>query len=121
MTATRARAGETDTRANPSHCGRCGTICLHGADVMTASCAMSTCGIGTCIAGFGDCDGMLANGGEVDTQARVEHCGCGGGRCTARPDATPACRDGACTFVCNAGRGDCDMAAAKLAARRTSR
>ncbi|HKP63526.1 MAG TPA: C-type lectin domain-containing protein, partial [Polyangiales bacterium] len=87
-----------------SDCGACGVTCQ---DVPNAvpSCASGSCGVGSCKAGFGDCDGNPANGCEQSLDS-LQHCGgcnmacnkagCGGGVCTAAD----------CSSM--PGRADCD-------------
>jgi hypothetical protein len=94
-----------ETKTNTlTNCGGCGVACI---DVPNAvpSCQTGTCGVGSCKAGFGDCDGNPANGCEqsLDTLAHCSACntactkaGCGGGVCTAAD----------CSQM--PGRADCD-------------
>jgi hypothetical protein len=94
-----------ETRTNTlANCGGCGVACV---DVPNAvpSCETGTCGVATCKAGFGDCDGNPKNGCEqsLDTLAHCGGCnlacakaGCGGGVCTAAD----------CSSM--PGRADCD-------------
>ena len=53
-----------DTSSSPDHCGGCGKPC--SVDNAEASCAASECGVGTCKAGFADCNGMASDGCETD-------------------------------------------------------
>jgi hypothetical protein len=98
---------EVDIRTSTTHCGSCGMACAmlaSGAPV----CSAGACGV-ACELGFGNCDGVLANGCEVDTRVTVTHCGMCGTVCPARAGATSTCAAGACGFACNAGFADCDM------------
>lgn len=88
----------TDTRSDARHCGACGTAC--GGANGTPTCAAGVCEI-ACAAGFGDCDGDVANGCEVVTSTSFAHCGaCGvtcsiGRRCAAgRCEPAIACPSG---------------------------
>ncbi len=101
---------EVDTRVSVAHCGRCGGACsLANA---TAACVAGTCGVATCNAGFGDCDGNAPNGCETDTRTNVTHCGACGTACAGAPNAVPACASGACALTCTAGFAECDGVAA---------
>jgi hypothetical protein len=93
-----------------SHCGACGNRCPTGANA-APSCAMGTCGL-ACNASFDNCDGMAANGCEVDTRANATHCGRCGNACSAPANARATCAAGACGFACEPGFADCDGVAA---------
>jgi len=73
---------ETNLATSATHCGACGRTCMT-ANVATASCSASACTIGSCAAGFADCDGMASTGCELDVRADVNHCGACGRTCTA--------------------------------------
>jgi Stigma-specific protein, Stig1 len=109
MGTTRCGAACADVQTDPAHCGRCGNACPAAANA-TATCAAGACGV-RCAAGFADCDGNPANGCETDTTSSVAHCGRCANACAAA-NGTPACSAGACSFMCNAGFGDCDSNAA---------
>jgi hypothetical protein len=89
-----------------TNCGTCGTTCAAAPNATAACAAGGTCGF-TCAAGFGDCNGLAADGCEarLDTLTSCGSCGttCGATEsCTAEvctcPDATPnACGTGAAT------------------------
>ena len=101
---------ETDVRVSATSCGGCGRECT-GAPNATPACRMGTCGF-TCAEGFGDCDGMAANGCETDLRTTLGHCGMCGNRCANPANGTAACVMGACgVATCNAGFGDCDRSA----------
>jgi hypothetical protein len=101
-----ANGCEVDTRTAVANCGRCGNACaLANA---TPTCAAGACAVASCNAGFGNCDGLAANGCEVNTQSAVASCGSCGNACAAA-NATAACRTGACAIgSCNNGFGNCD-------------
>jgi hypothetical protein len=101
---------EVDTRTTVTHCGMCGRMCAAAGGV--ASCEGSVCRVAGCDPGRGDCDGMAANGCEVDVRATVAHCGGCGMMCAARANASSTCAAGTCGLACNAGFGDCDDAVA---------
>lgn len=97
-----------DLQSDPSNCGECGRSCVvsHG----TASCTAGVCGLGTCDAGWGDCDGDLGNGCEVPVEcdasaACMTACGSTGVTvCDAAcaPSCTPPAES------CNAFDDNCD-------------
>jgi hypothetical protein len=99
---------ETNTRTATAHCGTCGRECTAAGG--TASCVSSVCRVAGCDAGRGDCDGMTANGCEVDVTTSVPNCGACGMACPPRANSAPTCAAGACGLACNAGFGDCDLA-----------
>jgi hypothetical protein len=101
-----ANGCETNLATTPSSCGVCGRVCaLANA---TATCAMGSCAVARCNAGFGDCDGDPANGCEVNLNTTVAACGACGRAC-AVPNASPSCAAGVCGIArCNTGFGDCD-------------
>lgn len=99
----------------------CGTMCAGRVDctgasnVNTATCSAGVCGITTCDAGFGNCDGNAANGCEVNLNAPTT-CGatCGARTdCSAEPNVmTGTCSAGVCgVAMCNSGFGDCTAGA----------
>ncbi|MEZ4391453.1 MAG: fibrinogen-like YCDxxxxGGGW domain-containing protein [Polyangiales bacterium] len=98
--------GCVDPQANVAHCGGCGQTC----SVANAApaCANGTCGVGTCVGAFADCDGSASNGCEVDTRSDLAHCGACDSRCAPRANASAACASGACRYTCDAGFEDCD-------------
>jgi len=52
----------------------CGVACPAVANAMPG-CIVGACGIGSCLPGFGDCDGNPANGCEVELATDAAHCG----------------------------------------------
>ncbi len=58
----------------------------------TQACVAGSCGVGTCTAGFGDCDSNPVNGCETQTTIDVAHCGTCGTACVG----SQACVNGAC-------------------------
>jgi len=97
---------EADTRVSTAHCGGCGRTCT--APNSTLTCMASTCTLGGCAAGFGNCDGNVANGCETSTATSTQHCGGCNTVCPTRPNTVSTCADGACAFVCSSGFNDCD-------------
>lgn len=65
---------ETNTWNDDNNCGACGNACagiFHG----STRCAMGKCVLRSCDGGWGDCDGNLANGCEVNTDTDNNNCG----------------------------------------------
>ncbi|MEI8259332.1 MAG: fibrinogen-like YCDxxxxGGGW domain-containing protein [Deltaproteobacteria bacterium] len=90
-----------------SNCGACGTACEFAN--ASASCAAGACVLGACAAGFGDCDGVAANGCETNLGTSATSCGTCAHACSAPASATAACVAGSCGLgACSAGFGDCD-------------
>ncbi|MBL8602175.1 MAG: hypothetical protein JNK72_09630 [Myxococcales bacterium] len=97
---------EADLRANPQHCGACGTVCPSRPNA-AGQCVNRQCAV-LCNPGFVECDGNPSNGCEVDTRTSVAHCG-GCGRVCTVANGTPSCVGGACAVgSCQPGRGNCD-------------
>lgn len=95
---------ETDIRTL-SNCGACGTSC----DLANASesCASGSCALTTCNGGFGNCDGMVANGCETPLTTLTDCGGCGT-RCDLSR-AGESCASGSCVLTtCDTGWGNCD-------------
>ncbi|MEZ4410380.1 MAG: fibrinogen-like YCDxxxxGGGW domain-containing protein [Polyangiales bacterium] len=85
---------------NASHCGGCGVECglLHA----VPACMARTCQVEMCDAGWGNCDGMPANGCEVNTRTSNAHCGACNNACASGT----YCQSSACRLPvsCNALR-----------------
>ncbi len=92
-----ANGCEVNLLTSPSNCGACGTACSFAN--ATAACTRGACGIASCNAGWGNCDGMLANGCETDTNTTVAHCG-GCGMACSNNHGTPSCSGGSCAITC---------------------
>ena len=98
------------TLTNPNNCGACGVVCttLNG----IGACINGKCGVGTCNAGFANCDGNAANGCETDISTSTANCGACGAVCTT-PNGIGACVNGVCRIgACNPGFADCNGNAA---------
>lgn len=86
-----ANGCETDTRADRANCGACGTSCPTIDGASRGACASSHCTV-MCVGGYGNCDGMLSNGCEVDLQRNRYNCGACGHFCGALSCVMGACR-----------------------------
>ena len=97
-----------DTMADIANCGGCAKACK--SPFATDVCNAGQCAIGACDKGFADCDKMLGNGCEVDTETDSQNCTTCGMVC-AVANAVPGCSAGCTVAMCNAGFGDCDKMA----------
>jgi len=97
---------EINLSTNPTHCGACQHACA--VPNATAACTGGACAVGTCNAGFANCDGNPNNGCEITLGDDVSHCGACSNAC-ALANATPVCTTGACAIAsCNEGFADCN-------------
>jgi len=83
-----------------SHCGGCNVAC--GPAHSTALCTGGVCGVGSCDAGFANCDGDASTGCETDL-SDATHCGSCGGACGS---AAPYCVGSAGSYACTNGCSD---------------
>jgi hypothetical protein len=91
---------------DPNNCGTCGHVCAGGANAIPA-CNGGACTY-TCDTGFADCNGLAADGCEVNLESDPGHCGSCTTSCAVTNGAR-ACVEGACgSIVCNAGFANCD-------------
>jgi hypothetical protein len=87
-------------------CSACGSV-VNG----TAGCSGTACEIASCLTGYANCDGVFADGCNVDTQTDPANCG-GCTKACSLPNATAGCASSACTIAsCNASYMDCNMMA----------
>jgi hypothetical protein len=77
---------EVNINTDPAHCSSCANVCPARANA-TPTCTAGTCGY-SCSAGFGDCNGLVADGCEVDFLSTT-HCGTCLAACS---DPTPLCQ-----------------------------
>jgi len=73
------------------NCGGCGNVCPAVANG-TPGCNNSSCTIAACNTGFGNCDGNMSNGCEVNLMSTAAHCGACGTTC----GVNESCQNGAC-------------------------
>ncbi len=102
-----ASTREPNTTINRTNCGSCDQAC-HTFPNATSACQNSQCGIGSCNAGYANCNGLLADGCEINTTNNVNNCGTCGNVCGPIANGTPSCSSSTCTPVCNSGFGNCN-------------
>src|SRR5262249_55437303 len=83
----------------------CGKACLGGN--ARASCQAGQCLIGSCLAGWGDCNSDPSDGCETNLRADAKNCTACGMTCNLA-NATNGCSDGCYLRACNFGSDDCD-------------
>jgi hypothetical protein len=62
----------------------------------------------SCQSGYGDCNGIIADGCEVSLLDNVDHCNRCGVQCPVLQGAESSCRDGLCYGLCRDGQANCD-------------
>jgi hypothetical protein len=96
---------EIHTSADNANCGGCGTVCSF--PNATPTCSNGSCQIGSCSAGWGNCNASAADGCEVPLNT-PSNCGLCGAVC-APANATSTCATGTCKIsACAANWGNCD-------------
>ncbi|MBK8255129.1 MAG: hypothetical protein IPK82_21015 [Polyangiaceae bacterium] len=97
---------EANTGTDLQNCGGCGQTC-NPANA-TAACMAGMCLIQSCTAPFDDCDNMVANGCESNTQTSTSNCGMCGQACSFA-NAAASCNMGMCAMGnCNMGFANCN-------------
>jgi hypothetical protein len=93
-----------------NNCGSCGHVCSRGAGVLSTDCNSGTCGIASCVAGLGNCDGLASNGCETFLNSDPANCGACGAACSATLAAheVHTCSAGTCGSACATGYKDCN-------------
>ena len=100
---------ETSLTDNLNSCGQCGTVCSasHG----VPACNGAVCAVASCTGLWGDCNGTVADGCEMQLNS-LQNCGVCGAPC-ALDNATASCATGSCALVqCDPGFANCDGNAA---------
>ncbi|MEY4578087.1 MAG: hypothetical protein RL701_2790, partial [Pseudomonadota bacterium] len=80
---------------DPAQCGGCGIGCPALPRTARVSCERGTCAVGTCEAGYADCDADPSNGCEVDLNT-FDDCGACGASCVLPHAEATACVDAQC-------------------------
>ena len=106
-----ANGCEVATTSDVNNCNSCGNRCVPTINVVNAVCSGSNCAVGSCQAGFADCDKQFANGCEVNVTTNNQNCGACGNLCTPTANVVSAgCSGSACSVTaCVAGFADCDV------------
>src|SRR5579871_4661013 len=96
---------EVNIASDVNNCGACGKVCsLANAQ---SACVAGKCVVAQCNPGFSNCNGMDADGCEVNTNTDVNNCGSCGKVCTMM--LGQMCVAGMCTgCACMQGFADCD-------------
>ncbi|MDQ3035001.1 MAG: hypothetical protein M3Y87_21520 [Myxococcota bacterium] len=91
-------------------CGACTNPCPTAPPHATSACLDGRCAIGSCEAGWADCNAMAFDGCEARLDS-LANCGACGVSC-ALAHAAETCATGSCRIAsCDAGWGDCDTMA----------
>lgn len=85
-----------------ANCGACNRACV--VDHATPACAGGACAVGRCDDGFGNCDGIAANGCETSLNTSATSCGSCGRVCAAPYGGSATCAAGACGGSCPSGQ-----------------
>ncbi|MFO0604731.1 MAG: FG-GAP-like repeat-containing protein [Polyangiales bacterium] len=91
-----------------TNCGMCGVACTPPTNGV-AACTSGACAIGSCNAGFANCDSNATNGCET-TLGTPGNCASCGNACPVPTNGAATCASGACGFTCNAGFARCGTA-----------
>jgi len=108
---------EANLLTSVSNCGGCNVVCdlLNANEVCNGSCA-----VGTCVAGFADCDKKAENGCEVNTQNDPANCNTCGNSCDF-PNGAGACQSGVCQLTsCATPYKDCNLQASDGCEKNTN-
>jgi hypothetical protein len=95
-----------DTATDPNNCGKCGMGC--DANHATGTCSASTCMVGSCTPGWGDCNNNGADGCETNLHLDENNCTMCGMQC-GLVNAVNGCSDGCYIKACTFGWDDCNM------------
>lgn len=91
----------------PTNCGGCGSSC--STNHIDRQCNGSSCELGTCHSGWGNCNGNKRSDGCETALTTPTNCGGCGVVCPSRPASTPTCTAALqCGFACTAGYADCN-------------
>lgn len=89
-----------------SNCGGCGQACSLPNAV--EGCSFGVCGVSSCDVGYGDCDGLPANGCEASLTGDPNNCGSCASVCSL-PNAQENCTGGVCGVQsCDVSYANCN-------------
>lgn len=102
---------EVNLNSSVTNCGACGNVCAPAPNA-SVGCVNGTCVITGCTAGFANCNGVYADGCEVNTSNSVTNCGACGNVCALTANvAARSCVNGVCVITaCNTGFANCNGA-----------
>lgn len=102
-----ANGCEADLTA-PATCGNCDVKCGPYANAQPG-CSDARCSVASCLAGFGDCNGLRDDGCETDLTLNASCGACGNNCSTLAHVVSASCAGGLCASLkCEDGWGDCD-------------
>jgi len=102
---------EISLKTDTNNCLGCGIKCALTANVTTASCTASGCGVGSCKEGWGDCNKTPTDGCEISLTNDINNCGACGAKCNLPINSTTAtCINSTCGIgQCTTGWADCNQ------------
>jgi hypothetical protein len=117
----RVKARLIDHRANGAPCDAnsdcasahcvtgfcCNSACTIANGVGTCAATPGTCSVASCNPGFGDCNGLVGDGCEINTNTSASNCGGCGNACNPVHASSATCAAGTCSYTCTTGWGDC--------------
>lgn len=92
---------ETNLDNSTTHCGRCNNTCRFAN--ASPTCANASCRLGSCFAGFANCNSTTTDGCEIDTRSDPMNCG----NCGTRCPTGQMCLSGNCFLICPDGQRAC--------------
>ncbi|MFO0595081.1 MAG: MopE-related protein [Myxococcaceae bacterium] len=96
---------EVQVASDPNHCGQCGRACV--TPNATPACVVGSCRVGTCDPGFANCNTLVPDGCEVNTNTSLSNCGGCNVTCNAA-NANNSCVNGGCQYTCQPNWWDVD-------------
>jgi len=92
---------EVNSATDANNCGACNNICI--ATQATVTCTSGACAIASCNSGYKNCNGVYADGCEINTNIDKNNCGACNTVCADVAHASELCTSGTCTLACDAG------------------
>jgi len=100
-------ATNSGTNANCNFCGDTCNLANANSQCMPGN-PMNVCTLVNCNTGFANCDMLVANGCETNTQTDANNCNSCGNICPSGPDSTAVCMNSTCSINCTPGFLNCD-------------